>query len=93
MLIDVVAAKALGDYRLHLWFEDGVEGVVDLASHLSFQGVFEPLRDAAYFAQVRVDPDLGTIAWPNGADLDPDVLYARITGRPVWQDADVHLAQ
>jgi hypothetical protein len=54
MLKDIVAAKALGDYRLHLRFEDGVEGVVDLASHLSLQGVFEPLRDPAYFAQVRV---------------------------------------
>jgi len=83
MLKDIVAAKALGDYRLHLRFEDGVEGVVDLEPHLSFHGIFEPLRNPAYFAQVRVDPDLGTVAWPNGADLDPDVLYGRITGTPV----------
>jgi hypothetical protein len=93
MLMDIVAAKALGDYRLHLRFEDGVEGVVDLAPHLSFQGIFEPLRDPAYFAQVRVDADLGTVAWPNGADLDPDVLYGRITGTPVLPEHDVHLAQ
>ena len=93
MLKDIVAAKALGDYRLHLRFEDGVEGVVDLAPHLSFQGVFEPLRDPAYFAQVRVDPELGTVAWPNGADLDPDVLYGRITGTPILEEHDVHLAR
>jgi hypothetical protein len=86
MLLDIVAAKALGDYRLHLRFEDGAEGVVDLAPHLSFQGVFEPLRDPAYFAQFRVDPELGAVAWPNGADLDPDVLYARITGTPTLQE-------
>jgi hypothetical protein len=92
MLKDVVAATALRDYRLHLRFEDGVEGVVDLASYLSFQGVFEPLRDPAYFAQVRVDADLGTVAWPNGADLDPDVLYGRVTGTPILQEHDVHLA-
>ena len=55
MLKDIVAAQALGDYRLHLRFEDGVEGVVDLAPDLSFRGVFEPLRDPAYFALVRVD--------------------------------------
>jgi hypothetical protein len=92
MLKDIVVAKALGDYRLYLRFEDGVEGVVDLAPHLSFQGVFAPLRDPAYFAQVRVDPGLGTVAWPNGADLDPDVLYGRIAGTPILQEHDVHLA-
>lgn len=92
MLKDVVAAKAVGDYRLYLRFEDGAEGVVDLAPVLSFRGVFEPLRDPAYFAQVRVDPELGTVAWPNGADLDPDVLYARLTGTSVLEEQDVHLA-
>ena len=83
MLKDIVAANPIGDYRLHLRFEDGVEGVVDLAPHLSFRGVFEPLRDPAYFAQVFVDPELGSVTWPNGADLDPDVLYSRITGKPL----------
>ena len=92
MLKDIVIAKPLGDYRLHLQFEDGVEGVVNLAPHLSFRGVFEPLRDPAYFAQVRVDPQLGTVVWPNGADLDPDVLYGRVTGAPALQEHDVHLA-
>jgi hypothetical protein len=92
MLKDIVAAKAAGDYRLHLRFEDGVEGVVDLAPHLTFRGVFEPLRDREYFAQVRVDADLGTVVWPNGADLDPDVLYGRVTGTPILQERDVQLA-
>jgi hypothetical protein len=86
MLKDIVGAKALGDHRLHLRFEDGVEGVVDLASHLSFRGVFEPMRDPDWFAQVRVDKELGTVVWPNGADLDPDVLYGRLTGTPILQE-------
>ena len=87
MLKDIVAVSSLGDYRLRLRFEDGVEGVVDLAPHISFRGVFEPLRDPTYFAQVRVDPELGTVTWPNGADLDPDVLYARVTGNPILLEA------
>ncbi|MGO4883276.1 MAG: DUF2442 domain-containing protein [Bryobacteraceae bacterium] len=88
MLKDIVAANSLGGHRLHLRFEDGVEGTIDLAPVLSFRGVFEPLRDPAYFAQVRVDPALGTVTWPNGADLDPDVLYSRITGTPVLEEPD-----
>ena len=92
MMKDIIAATTLGDYRLRLRFEDGVEGVVDLASQLSFRGIFEPLRDRAYFAQVRVDPGLGTVAWPNGADLDPDVLYGRITGTPILQEPDLGVA-
>lgn len=92
MLKDIVIAEALGDYRLRLQFEDGVEGVVNLAPDLSFRGVFEPLRDPAYFAQARVDPELGTVVWPNGADLDPDVLYGRITGTPILQEHGAHLA-
>lgn len=86
MLKDIVAVTPLEAYKLHLRFEDGAEGVVDLASHLSFRGVFEPLKHLAYFRQVRVDPDLGTVVWPNGADLDPDVLYSQVTGTPIVCD-------
>jgi len=83
MLKDIVAATPLEAYKLHLRFEDGAGGVVDLTSHLSFRGAFEPLHNLAYFRQVRVDPDLGTVVWPNGADLDPDVLYSQVTGTPI----------
>jgi hypothetical protein len=83
MLKDVTGVKILDGYRLHLQFEDRVEGVVDLAEIVQFSGVFEPLEERAYFVQVRVDPDIGTICWPNGADIDPDVLYALATGEPI----------
>jgi len=83
MLQDVTKVEYLADYRLCLRFEDGAEGVVDVAELVSFTGVFEPLKDKAYFAQVRVGADIGTVCWPNGADLDPDVLYAAVTGEAI----------
>ncbi len=81
MLIDVVAVQPLDGHRLRLRFEDGVEGDVDVSALVAFTGVFAALRDRAAFAAVRVDPNLGTIVWPNGADLDPVVLHAAVTGR------------
>jgi len=78
MLKDIVSANPLGGYRLLLCFEDGVQGVVDLESILSFRGIFAPLQDPGYFEQVRVDPEPGSVSWPNGADMDPDVLYGRL---------------
>lgn len=85
MLKDIVEVLPLDDYRLRLKFEDGVEGVVDVAKMIRFEGVFAPLRDRAKFLEVRVDREIGTIAWPNGADLDPDVLYACISGEAIPQ--------
>jgi len=45
--------------------------------------VFTPLRYPARFAEVRLLQDLGTVGWPNGADLDPDALYAKVSGKPI----------
>jgi hypothetical protein len=79
MLKDIIEVRPLDDYCLYLKFEDGVEGDLDIAKIIKFTGVFEPLQDRDYFVQVRVHPELGTIYWPNEADLDPDVLYAMLT--------------
>lgn len=83
MLVDIVGVTVLDDHKLRLRFQDGAEGDVDLDALVRWEGVFEPLRDAVRFAEVRVNPELGTICWPNGADLDPDVLYSVVTGRPI----------
>ena len=83
MLKDIVEARPVGGYKLFLRFEDGVSSEVDVSTLIEFRGVFEPLRDVHEFAKVRVEPELGTVVWPNGADLDPDVLYAVLTGHPI----------
>lgn len=80
---EVVAAVPLAGARLRLRFDDGLEGEVDVAAHVPFRGVFEALADPGYFARVAVDADAGTVVWPNGADLDPLVLYAAVKGVPV----------
>jgi hypothetical protein len=83
MLKDVVNVQVLEDgYRLQLKFEDGVEGIVDISLCVPFTGVFAPLQDSREFAAVRVNPELGTICWPCGADMDPDVLYSLVTEEP-----------
>lgn len=73
-IVHVTRVEAVGNHRLHLSFEDGAEGEVDLANW-RWHGVFEPLADPAYFQRVELDAELGTIVWPNGADMAPETLY------------------
>lgn len=78
---DVTSVKVLTPPRLELSFDDGTTGIVDVRNIVgTFDGVFAPMREDAYFRAVRVDTELGTIVWPNGADLCPDVLYAHAIG-------------
>ena len=79
MLKDIIFVEPLENYQLFLRFEDGVEGIVSIAEHIEFTGVFAPLKEQTFFANVQVNPELGTIQWQNGADLDPDVLYSKIS--------------
>jgi hypothetical protein len=83
MLKDVVSVIPSDPYLLRLRFEDGVEGSVALDTLISFEGIFAPLRDPAEFRKVYVHRELGVVCWPNGADLDSDVLYAKISGIPL----------
>jgi Protein of unknown function (DUF2442) len=71
---DIVAAIPRGPYVVRVVFADGEVRDVDIEPLLDGP-VFEPLQDPVEFGKVSVDPETRTIAWPNGADLDPDVLY------------------
>ena len=83
MLKDIVKVKPMKNFHLHLEFEDGAKGEVDIRKLVKFNGVFKPLKDESFFAKVQVNPEWGTIFWPNGADLDPDVLYSMVTGEEI----------
>jgi len=74
-MIRIRAAEPLEGYRVRLVFTDHTEKVVDLSPYLHGP-VFAPLRqNSRLFRALKVDHELGTIIWPNGADIDPDVLY------------------
>ena len=76
-LVDITRVDVIGDHRLRLTFEDGMVGDVDFTER-EWLGVLAPLVDPSYFARVTVDPEAGTIMWPNGVDLAPEPLYAEV---------------
>jgi hypothetical protein len=71
---DVTDFSYVKDYVLNVRFDDGLERTIDFEPIL-LGPLFGPLRDPHLFRQVRVDHDLGTLVWPNGADVDPSVLH------------------
>jgi hypothetical protein len=78
--IAVTAVRHVRDHILWLRFSDGAEGEVDLRDELDGE-VFEPLREVTFFARAAVDPELQTVAWPNGADLAPEFLHDLVRSR------------
>ncbi len=77
----LMEAQPLDGYAVHVRFGDGTTADVDLSYLLDYGGVFEPLHDPAYFAQLRADAEAGTIVWPNDADIAPETLYAQAQQR------------
>lgn len=73
-LHEVVDFAFVRDYLLRVRFDDDLERTIDFAPIL-LGPLFGPLQDPSLFRQVRVDRDLGTLVWPNGADIDPSVLH------------------
>ena len=74
-MIKVTAACAVRPYLLDVSFADGTRRRVNVEV-LLWGPVFEPLRDPALFMQARFDPDIGTVVWPNDADIAPEYLHA-----------------
>lgn len=76
--------RHVGGYCLELEFTDGLRTVVELTANVAGRGgVFAPFSDVDFFRQVRIEPEAGTVVWPNGVDLCPDVLYSLATSQPV----------
>jgi hypothetical protein len=80
-LVDITGVEVIAKHTLRVTFADGTVGDVDFADH-EWRGVLEPLRDATFFAEVWIDPEAGTLAWPNGVDLAPELLYEEARRNP-----------
>jgi hypothetical protein len=70
----VTSVEFVSDYKLRLGFNDGSTRVVDLAQHLDGE-MFEPLKNLRLFRTAKLNPDLDTVVWDNGADMAPEFLY------------------
>jgi hypothetical protein len=81
-LVTPIGVEVIGDHQLRVTFKDGLVGDIDFAGR-HWRGVSEPLADPNFFAQARVDPEIRTIAWPNGFDMAPETLYERASEHPV----------
>jgi len=84
MIVLVHSVKFIKNFEVELEFSTGEKKVVDLEPLLRGP-IFEPVRNnPEVFRSIRVDEELGTIIWENGADIDPDVLYG--THIPAWME-------
>lgn len=77
-LPEVTEARPTAGRRVWLRFADGEEGEIDLSRYLNYGPVFGPLADEEFFRQLHVE--VGTIAWPNGADIAPERLHELLVG-------------
>ena len=89
-MVHIAGVELAGPFKLLLEFNTGERKLVDIEQYLRGP-VFQPVReDPGYFNRVKVDDELGTIVWPNGADIDPDVLYGSHV--PARMEAELALA-
>jgi Protein of unknown function (DUF2442) len=70
----VQAFEIVSAYSLRVRFDDGAEQVINFQPVLAGE-LYGPLRDLSLFNQVRIDPEVHTLVWPNGADFDPATLH------------------
>jgi hypothetical protein len=66
--------EIMGSYALRVQFDDRTDQVIDFEPVLAGE-LYGPLRDLSLFKQVRIDPEVHTLVWPNGADFDPAILH------------------
>ena len=100
LMVGVTDFQVVGPYTLRIVFDDGAERVINFEPVLHGY-YYAPLRDLDLFNQVRLDPEVHTLVWPNGADFDPATLYnwhlgdgAELARRAArWEKAQVGMVE
>ena len=70
----VQSFKIVAPYTLSVRFDDGTDQTINFAPVLTGE-LFGELRDPKLFNQVRIDPEVKTLVWPNGSDFEAATLH------------------
>jgi len=81
----VVSFKIISPYMIRVGFDDQTAQVIDFQPILAGE-LYRPLRDLSLFNQVRIDPEVHTLVWPNGADFDPATLHDWPKQSGAWKE-------
>ena len=77
--------EIVGEYTIRVRFDDDSEQTINFRAVLAGE-LFGPLRSLELFNQVRIDPEVQTLIWPNGADFDPATLHDWPAHEPMFRD-------
>ena len=83
-IIKIIDIEVVGPHTLWVRFNDGLERTIDLSAVLAGE-IYESLRDPEYFGRVRLDEEVHTVVWPNGADFDPETLHDWPSVEAAWK--------
>ena len=73
-LYKITSVKVVAPFQLEIGFDDGNKKTINFSTILKGE-MYGPLADENFFSKVYLDKEVHTIAWPNGADFDPEILY------------------
>jgi len=89
--MDIAEARYVEGYKIFIRYPDGAEGVIDFSDHHR-NNLFAAWNDVEFFRAFRVNPESGTLEWPNQLDLAPEYLYSRVSGVPIEKAWSVMMA-
>lgn len=83
MLLDIISAEYLENYKIKLTFEDQKTGIIDFSVYSKKGGVFEKFKNIEFFKSFRLDKEIGNLTWNGEIDIAPETLYSEATHTPL----------